>query len=107
MEDLRRVLDSQSKRRMNETTTDFEMLRELIMAMLAERKEVIGIPYMKDLTDEVDGAVEIARDAAHHFCTREFRLFLASRNIQELRLDYCIELFDWARGSQRSLADLR
>ena len=69
-EDLHRVLDSHSKRQMNETTTDFERLRELMKAMLAERKEVIGIPYLKDLTDEVDVSVGIVRGAAHHFCAR-------------------------------------
>ena len=40
LEDLRRVIDSRSKRLLNETTTDFEKLRELIKAKLAERKNM-------------------------------------------------------------------
>ena len=32
-----------------------------------------GIPDMKDLTDRVDGIMEIAREAAHHFFTWEAR----------------------------------
>ena len=51
-----------------------------------------GIPDMKDLTDEVDGVMEIAREAAHHFFTREARPTSAECKIQELRLDHCIEL---------------
>ena len=52
-----------------------------------------GIPSMKDLTDEVDGIMEIAREAARHFFTREARPASAKRKIQELRLNHCIELF--------------
>ena len=44
LEDLRRVLDSHSKRLRNETTTDFEKLRELTKAKLAEGKKVRGTP---------------------------------------------------------------
>ena len=38
-----------------------------------------GIPVMKDLTDEVDRAMEIAREAVRHLCTREARLVSAKR----------------------------
>mgnify|MGYP006875433551 CR=1 FL=1 len=40
MVDMRRFLDSHSERLLNETTTDFDKLRELIKAKLAERKQV-------------------------------------------------------------------
>ena len=82
LEDPRRVLDSHSKRLLNETTTDFEKRKELIRRSSPREKKVNGAPDMKALADEVDGIMEIAR---------------------ELRLDHCIELFEAAGLLERLL----
>ena len=44
LEDLRRVLDSHSKRLRDETTTDFEKLRELAKAKLAAERRLKASP---------------------------------------------------------------